>query len=879
MDLDRSLLKEFAKVTNDSEKKEENKYLRGTIVNNENTKYVQLDGSSTITPISNIVDVEAGDRVLVSIENHTATIIGNFTFPPSARKEDQALTAAGNAQTAANGAVETANASQILANQASTKADTAISQANQANVSAAQAISDAASAISSANSANTNANEAKSLATQANTNANTAVQNAASAQSAVADANAEITRIKSDVSNAQDDIQDALDSLNDQADDIDYIKQNYATDIEVGNVQASLQTEITTKIGQLQTTIAQDYSTKTENVALEGRLQTQITQNANDISSHAGSITTLQADTAQAQQDVATALANASAAQDAADAAQADADAAQAAADAAQADADAADAKADAAQTAATNARTVADAADAAVQSAQQDLAEAIENLDNVTSRVDATEEDIAEAQQDVAQAQQDVNTALANAAAASQAASNAANAASQAQTDATNAHGIATQAQTAANNAQTAANNAAAAASQAQQDVAALTSRVTTNETNIAQNSTNIALNASAIDEIGDDLENNYYDKTETDSQINISAGIISSEVSTVRTIATNANNKIDNLEIGARNLIPNTLDEWSDFTLSENETVISSSTDFFGIQEGESYTLQIKLNISASREATVGVRFYTDESTKYYVYSSETVSDGEGQLLLTSVLTSEQKTYDQMDIIIIDNVTTYVEDTTEQYKELQLEKGNKPTDWRKAPEDVDDDIGERATSDDLNRINSDLSTQIISAQSSLEQLANMISTLVTDGNGNSLMTQTSTGWTFNMGNVNSNLDTLRSSIETMEQHDTDMNSNISSLTNLINAIASKTAYITMATDDGGNPCIELGKTDSIFKVRITNTSIDFLEGSTKVAYANNNTFYSVRSVVENDLQIGKGPGFVWRTRANGNLGLVYIS
>ena len=80
MELDINLLKEFARITNDSEQKTTNPYLRGTIVSNSDGKYVQLDGSTTITPISEIVDVKEGDRVLVSIENHKATIIGNFSF-------------------------------------------------------------------------------------------------------------------------------------------------------------------------------------------------------------------------------------------------------------------------------------------------------------------------------------------------------------------------------------------------------------------------------------------------------------------------------------------------------------------------------------------------------------------------------------------------------------------------------------------------------------------------------------------------------------------------------------------------------------------------------------------------------------------------------
>ena len=62
-------------------------------------------------------------------------------------------------------------------------------------------------------------------------------------------------------------------------------------------------------------------------------------------------------------------------------------------------------------------------------------------------------------------------------------------------------------------------------------------------------------------------------------------------------------------------------------------------------------------------------------------------------------------------------------------------------------------------------------------------------------------------------------------------------------------------------------------------FKVRITNEAINFMEGTTRIAYASNNTFYVEKMIAKNELQIGEGPGFVWKTRSNGNMGLTYIS
>ena len=56
----------------------------GTVVEldgDSDSKYVQLDGSTQITPVETTADVQVGDRVMVTIKNHTATVIGNVTSP------------------------------------------------------------------------------------------------------------------------------------------------------------------------------------------------------------------------------------------------------------------------------------------------------------------------------------------------------------------------------------------------------------------------------------------------------------------------------------------------------------------------------------------------------------------------------------------------------------------------------------------------------------------------------------------------------------------------------------------------------------------------------------------------------------------------------
>ena len=80
------------------------------------------------------------------------------------------------------------------------------------------------------------------------------------------------------------------------------------------------------------------------------------------------------------------------------------------------------------------------------------------------------------------------------------------------------------------------------------------------------------------------------------------------------------------------------------------------------------------------------------------------------------------------------------------------------------------------------------------------------------------------------------------------------------------------------MATYDRGNPCIELGKEGDPFKVRITNTSMDLLEGTSRIAYISNKCLYIQKAIIKDELQIGEGAGFVWKRRSNGNAGIRWV-
>ena len=79
---------------------------------------------------------------------------------------------------------------------------------------------------------------------------------------------------------------------------------------------------------------------------------------------------------------------------------------------------------------------------------------------------------------------------------------------------------------------------------------------------------------------------------------------------------------------------------------------------------------------------------------------------------------------------------------------------------------------------------------------------------------------------------------------------------------------------YVRITTYED-KPCIELGETDSDFKLIITNTEIMFMEGADIPAYFSNRALHIKKAVIEEELQHGN---FVWKTRANGNLGLMWV-
>ena len=82
MNLSSDLVAKFVSVMQqDGSRNTSTAPIYGTIVEYGDSKYVKLDGSDLLTPIVSAVDSKDGERVLVNIVKHSATVIGNVSSP------------------------------------------------------------------------------------------------------------------------------------------------------------------------------------------------------------------------------------------------------------------------------------------------------------------------------------------------------------------------------------------------------------------------------------------------------------------------------------------------------------------------------------------------------------------------------------------------------------------------------------------------------------------------------------------------------------------------------------------------------------------------------------------------------------------------------
>lgn len=396
---------------------------------------------------------------------------------------DTATQSANNAQAeakAAQAAVdkveESVTALETTVTNAKASADNAQAAAEIATAKAEEAETAATNAQAKAEAAETAAGNAQTAAESATTKADTAIGTANTAKTTAEEASATAAAAKLDAEQAEKDI------------------ATFAENLET-----------------VENTMKADYARKTELTEATASLQTQITQNAGQISLNASKVQEID-ETANNAADLAESAQNTAVqAQQQANQATADATAAQTAADNAAAAATAAQNEADTAKAAAATAHGVAD-------KAKTDLEAAKADLETVQGRVDATEAEIAAAEaavktaQDAAdKAQADADTAAQTAADAQASANTAVSNAEAAQNTANEAAATANAAQQVANEAKGNAETAQARADEAAQIAANAQATANTAKSNAesAQNKANeAAAQAATAQQAADDAD-----------------------------------------------------------------------------------------------------------------------------------------------------------------------------------------------------------------------------------------------------------------------------------------------------------------------------------------------------------------------------------
>ena len=812
-----------------------------------------------------------------------------------------------NAKTAAQNAEKAAEDATALADEAKQAAQNAVEDVADAKSAGEAAQAAAASATTKANEATAEAGAAKTLADAAS----------ATAQAA-----------KLDAEQAQKDVEAWGESLETE---ISTMSASYARKTELTETKADLQAQIKRNAGLLSSTItgrtiidetandaatlaekAQAKAQKAQELATEAAADAQEAQAAANEAAQAAASAQAEADTAQAaadeaqsildqatadleaaKEDLATISGRADAteaeiaaaekavedAQAAADTAQANATSAIETANSAQAVADAAAKTAEEAQDTAAlaalnaqnaqalskemaaaydavlsaqNAQSTANKAVEDAKTAQQKADKAVEdavaadnkakaaaqtvanaksalntakqNLADTLAKVGATEAEIAAAEQAVRAAQAEVDAAIAAAAAASGAAAAAAEFAAVAQDKAD-------EAKSAADNAKTAADGAKAAADKAQADADALEIRVKWTETQIEQTDEKIALSVKSIEFGGRNLL--LFTKYEN---MQLFAGGLSGHgfISQGGNRALEVFGTISGLSLKTDTDYTVSFTAWVDTTDASFRQKITWDLwpdtlpqEFVDDLSNEPKRYSFVINSSHSDMADCKVRFFTYEA------------DAEGYFSKYPI---------------------YVTD-------IQLEKGNKATDWTISPEDVDKSIMDAQTTAD------EAYGRVEAAESLIQQLADSISMLVTDGNGQSLMTQTSTGWTFSMAETAEAVEALKDALSGLQKDSGDLLNTLSTLDQAIKDSGEKLEYVTVTTYEN-EPCIALGESDSDFKLLITNTRIMFMNGGNTPTYINTNGLVTQNIEVKGEIVQG---GYVMLNTSDGGWGLLW--
>ena len=394
------------------------------------------------------------------------------------------------------------------------------------------------------------------------------------------------------------------------------------------------------------------------------------------------------------------------------------------------------------------------------------------------------------------------------------------------------------------------------------------------------------------------------YYQDDDGSYKLEISAASIKLGGSgrNVEEVISNVEDMVDSIEVGGTNLLRNTGYIYTDnfgFDASGADSIGTYSMDDEGglhivcseqnvrwwlgvvpVTPGEQYAMSVTYKINSGSAPLNFQYVLKDESYNVvYYYSSEnavqSTREENGWTVVSDIITIPSNSSITNAHIAVRTGADYEVYTVDyNVKKPKFEIGNKATDWSPAPEDFEEDIANAQNTADAAVAQSDANAvRVNEAWTEIDVINAAIRNIVTGANGETLMTQTDTGWTFDFSNFQTILNDATSNISDLDSDMSDANSQIDILKKNITDLGVYTEYIEFGVENG-KPCIILGEHDSSFKVVITNTEIRFMEGSSVPAYISNQTLNIERAVISHELKQG---GFVWMARENGNYGLLW--
>lgn len=283
----------------------------------------------------------------------------------------------------------------------------------------------------------------------------------------------------------------------------------------------------------------------------------------------------------------------------------------------------------------------------------------------------------------------------------------------------------------------------------------------------------------------------------------------------------------------------------------------------------------------VKAKAEITLSRIIDIESVTRYYLLQSSTASvpskptanppGGNWKTTEPSYTSGSTNTLYFVDLTVMTNGTfSYSAVSKSSSYEAAKEAWNKANNAQNSIDNLQDAI--TASNTAMDELSDRVDARITATETDIDTVNRVISNLVVDENGGSLMKQTDDGWVFSMAEIMGQVQKATDDLKTLEGNLDDQGGSIDALQNAVNALETLTSYVRITTK-GDEPCIELGNHGS-FKVRITNTSIDFMDGTSIPAYINNQSLKIDKAEVENELAFGK---FAFKERDNGNMGLIW--